>query len=309
MQPLSYHGKILRMAAVLAGAALLAPGRGLSGPAGSEATGPEATIRPARVGGGSDREAVIVDLKSFLSEKETELAGLVAERTKKLSEAENLAKKVEARKERDDLGWFERRAVEKDLARLRTQFEDIERLTVSERETREEAFACAAAIVAELETSLERQLARLHEARAGATVSSETGHEPQTARRQEIDRVMALERDRNLHQRKMNALMPSIQVPAELPRDVPWSKEMIEDQGRAYEANIARLQAERELLVQELNLRRRLAGVLPDSARGSRSASEERIEVQIREYDRKIEIYRDKLDRMPSVSDGSRKAM
>ncbi len=264
-------------------------------------TGAEAAQSPANARTGKD--SIIAGLKAFLSRKEGELVQLVAVRKKKLKEADALAKQVEEQKERGDLGWFERRAVEKDLARLRTQFEDIERVTVKERAVREESFACAAAIVAELETSLERQLADIKRQRMSASLfDSESRREIQSGRQQRIERVRALEKSRGIYQRRMNALMPRIQVPGELPTDVPWSKEMIEDQRRSYEASIARFQSERELLLQERRLRRSLADVLPEVPKNGRAASEKRIEKRIREYDRKIEIYKDKLDRMPSDS-------
>jgi len=297
VQTCASHAKILRIVPILAVLAFVDDAACGVEPARRE---PSAT---AGVGSGS--EAVIADLKIFLSEKEKELVQLVVERKGKLKEAEPLAAKVEAQKENENLGWFEKRTVEKNLARLRTRFEDIERVSAREDEVREEAFACAAAIVAELESSLERQLARLHEARRAATLLSDSGRDGKTERRQQIERVMALEKSRKLFQRKMNTLMPNIQVPDELPRDVPWSKEMIEDQQRAYEANIARFQSERELKIQERRLRRSLADALRSEAAAGDSESGRRIDAEIREYDRKIEIYKDKLDRMP-VAPGSR---
>ena len=75
---------------------------------------------------------VVAELKFFLSQKEAELAQLVVEHKTKLREADFLAKKVEGQKERKNPNWFQRRAIARNLSKLRAQFVDIERVTVRE---------------------------------------------------------------------------------------------------------------------------------------------------------------------------------
>lgn len=231
------------------------------------------------------REQKIVDLKAYLAQKETALTQLTAEHRTRLNDADALAGQVRARKARGDTGYFEQRALEKSLARLRVLYEDMEKVSGREQEVREEAFASAAAIVAELETLLETELVALRDLTDPA------------ARRKMADRVLGLERDRRAYQNRMNALTPEIPVPRDLPAGVTWSPEMVEDQRRSWEATIARLQAEREQLVQERGLRRNLAEALPGSVRADASA-DARVDARIADLDRKIRMYREKFSRL-----------
>ncbi len=249
---------------------------------------------------------VAPELKIFLSQKEQELAQLVAGRTNNLKEADTLARQVEAQKEKPNRDWFEQRALEKNLATLRAQLEDIERVTARERAVREEAFAYAAAIVAELETSLKRQFIKIQQQQREASRQREADRVVPlrvliytfTKSGVAIERALVLDEERRVHQGKMNALQPHNPPFAELPKGVPWSKEMIEDQRRAYEEHIVRLKSEREQLLKEERLRESLADALPEMVGTDWMARKARINAQVVEYDRKIEIYQDKLDRM-----------
>lgn len=259
---------------------------------------------------GTGEVNVVAELKVFLSQKEAELAQLVVERKTKLREADLLAKKVEGQKERKNPNWFERRVIARNLSKLRTEFSVIERVTVREQTVREEAFACAAAIVAELESSLERQLTRLHrEQRVDAdlkrrykrVVPFKVHLYSFTKTGAAIERAMALEKERKFYQHKMNELTPHIPIPAELPKGVEWSKEMIEDQRSAYESNIARLQSEREQLVQEKRLRKNLADTLAKEIKAGSEMFQSRIDTQVVDYDRKIRMYQKRLNQIPAL--------
>ena len=302
------QGKMVVVAAILAGSAagLRAGQQGPSGtavllpaPAADSSDAASRAVRTAGVGGGegvsgSRKESVRV-LGEYLKIKEAELAQLVVERKKVQREADALAPQVKAQKERTDLSWFERKSLERNMGRLRAQLESIEKTTAREREVRDQAFACAAAIVAELEDSLNAALGQLYEQQKNGGSTAD-----------QVEKVMALEKERKLIQRKADGLRPEIPIPAELPTGVPWSKEMLEDQRSAYEANIARLLDEREQLVREKELRKSLGSMLPGS-KGSDAESMTRLDVKIAEYDRKITMYREKKDRLSPPGSGTRK--
>jgi hypothetical protein len=298
------------VAAILAGAVagLRAAQPGISGtaallsaPAADSRDSAASAVRPSVAGGvgregvhGTRRESVRA-LREYLKLKEAELAQLVVERKKVQREAESLAPQVKAQKERTDLSWFERKSLERSMGRLRAQLESIEKTTARERDVRDQAFACAAAIVAELEDSLNAALGRLYEQQKSGGSTAD-----------QVEWVMDLEKERKLIQRKADGLRPEIPIPAELPTGVPWSKEMLEDQRSAYEANIARLLDEREQLVREKELRKSLGSVLPGS-KGADAESMTRLDARIAEYDRKIAMYREKKDRLSPGGSGSRR--
>ena len=238
------------------------------------------------------REQNVADLKAYLAQKENDLSQLTIEHRGRVADADALARQVKAQKGHPDAGYFEQRALEKNLARLRVLYEDLEKVSVREQEVREEAFAAAAAIVAELETFLEADLLGLRDQTDPA------------ARHRQADRVFQLERDRREFQGRMNALTPEIPVPRDLPAGVTWTPEMVEDQRRSWEATIARLQAEREQLVQEQALRRNLAEALRDGGKAADgtvrmdAATTARMEARVADLDRKIRLYREKFNRL-----------
>lgn len=244
-----------------------------------------ATAAAAAAAAEPSREQKVADLKGYLARKETELSQLTAEHRTRLNDADALAGQVRAQKARGDAGFFEQRALEKNLGRLRVLYEEMEKVSGRVQDVREEAFAAAAAIVAELETSLEQDLVALRDLTDPA------------ARRKAADRLLALERDRRVFQGKMNGFTPDIPVPRDLPAGVAWTPEMVEDQRRSWEATIARLQAEREQVVQERGLRRNLAEALPGAVR-SDAAAEARLDARIADLDRKIRLYREKFNRL-----------
>jgi len=300
------QGKMVLVAAVLAGSAagLRAGQPGMSGTAAEPADQKDPLRSVAQAFGGSSaggegvsesRRESVRALREYLKIKEAELAQLVVERKKVQREAGTLASQVKTQKERQDLSWFERKSLERNMGRLRAQLELIEKTTTKEREVRDQAFACAAAIVAELEDSLNAALASLYERQKGG--ESTAG---------QVEQVMRLERERKLMQRKADGLRPEIPIPAELPTGVPWSKEMLDDQRSAYEANIARLLDEREQMVREKELRKSLDSMLPGS-READSESMKRLDARIADYDRKIAKYREKKDKLPSGGTGERR--
>jgi hypothetical protein len=223
----------------------------------------------------------------FLANKEKELSQLVSERQAKNKEADDLSGRVEKQKERKDPGWFERRAIEKDLGRLRTLLESIEPLTARERDVRNEAFTCASAIVLVLEGALERLLADLQDRQKRKLVGEG-----------DVERIRALEKERRLFQGKVNALMPEIPLPAELPKGVAMSQAMIEDQRRNYEASIARLVDGRAQAVQERRLEDIREDTLPEAS-VDKAAKRARHDAKITEFGGKIRSYQEKLRRLP----------
>jgi hypothetical protein len=195
---------------------------------------------------------------------------------------------------------MEQRELEKLLARGRVQLEDIEQLHEKETETRDEAFAAAAAVVAEYETFMQEDLVRLRDLAGPAPVPSVPAQSGAPGERQRLtDRVLVYERERRLYQGKMNSLTPANPMPIEIPSGATWTREMIEDQRRAWEAAIARLQAERNQLVQEQGLRRALAEALPGATvAGDGANADAGLAARIAELDRRIKAYRDKLNRL-----------
>src|SRR6185503_19576869 len=160
------HGRILTVALALAGPGAGAPA--VQPAQGPVAPGPRAAGYAEGAGGtapGSGagviapaREQKVAELKAYLAQKESELGRLAAQHRQQLKDADDLGRKVAAQKERQDGGWFGQGAVERNMARLRAQLEDIEKVTARETEVREEAFAAASAIVLELEEFLDRAL-------------------------------------------------------------------------------------------------------------------------------------------------------
>jgi len=227
-------------------------------------------------------------LKAYLAQKEADLARLAAQHRQQLRDADELGRTVAAQKARQDGSWFGQGSVERNMARLRAQLEEIEKVTARETEIREEAFAAASAIVVELEDFLDLAMRDLPADGAD--------------RRKRVERVMALEHDRRTYQGKMNALMPEIPLPAELPASVNWTTEMIEDQRRVYEAAIARLQADREQFNQQQRLRIQLAESVSATVAGDSAAMRARSADRMAEIDRKLRVYRTKLDRLGQPS-------
>jgi len=230
------------------------------------------------------REQKVTELKAYLAQKEAELARLTVQHRQQLKDADELGHTVAAQKERQDGSWFGQGSVERNMARLRAQLEEIEKVTARETEVREEAFAAASAIVVELEDFLDLAM---HDLPAeGAD------------RKKRVERVLLLERDRRIYQGKMNALTPEIPLPAELPTSVNWTAEMVEDQRRVYEAAIARLQADREQLNQQQRLRSQLAESVSATMAEDSATVRARTADRIAEIDRKLRMYRLKLDRL-----------
>lgn len=274
---------------------MAAPARPPAGVAVPAGTSPGSVVAPAPARAGTAqgvgvnvvapaREQKVAELKGYLAQKEAELARLTAQHRRQLKEADELGRLVATQKERQDGSWFGQGAVERNMARLRAQLEDIEKVTARETEVREEAFAASSAIVLELEEFLDRALREL------------PAEGPDRARR--VERVMALERDRKTYQSRMNALMPDLPLPAELPTTVSWTKEMVEDQRHVYEAAIARLQADREDLNQQQQLRIQLAASVSATVAVDSAAARARTAARIAEIDRKLKLYRTKLDRL-----------
>jgi hypothetical protein len=244
------------------------------------------------------------ELKTFLAGRERELARLVASHRDKTKEAETLGRQVDALKAKPNRSWMEQRDLEKLLASGRVRLEEIERLAEQEAGTRDEAFAAAAALVAEYESFMQEDLVCLRDL-AGPVSSTPLSASASAQRRALTDRVLVYERERRLYQGKMNALTPANPMPIEIPSSAKWTKEMIEDQRRAWEAAIARLQADRNQLVQEQGLRRALAEALPGATvtRDS-AAADSRLAARVEDLDRKIALYRDKLARLTGDSRG-----
>lgn len=245
--------------------------------------GPAGAAAAAAAAGPEQR---LADLRSFLSRKEGELAQLTTLHDRQLKEADALAREVEAQKEKPDRNWFEQRAVEKNLARLRAELQEIERGAVRERAVKEEAFAAAAAVVSELESLLDADLGRLRD-------RTDPG-----AREKLLERVQATEKERRAAQRKMNDLTPSIPLPADLPPNVPWTREMIEDQKRACEAVLARLGAERDSLRDEERLRDRFAEAVAGATTAEDSGRRQRVEARLAEVERDLARFKAKYDRL-----------
>lgn len=251
-----------------------------------------AAAEPGPAKGPGRRAAEIAGLKTFLDEKEKALAQLMADYKTKLGDADALARDLEAQKEKADRSWFEQRTLERSTARLRVMYDDIEHLAARKQEVRTDAWSCAAAIVADLEDELAADLARLNANLAPA------------ARDRLVEDVRALETDRRVYQRRMNELAPDLPAPAELPRGVTWTREMIEDQRRVYEATIARLQIERGDLVQQRELRRLLGSslTLTGTDGADDGASRTRLDLKIAELDRRIAATREKLGRLAAAN-------
>lgn len=229
----------------------------------------------------ASRDKRISELQSFLGKKEKDLARLTSLHSEKLKKADPLVREVEQQKDLGRRGWFEQRALEKNLAKLRPQLEEIERIAAERRAVREEAFAAASAIVSEIESAMEEGLDRLKVENGPA------------ARGKLVESLKELERERRAFQGKASRLMPTLPLPADLPADAPWSDEMAEDICGAYEAAVARLETEREDLLKEQRLRRSLAENLPDTA-GS-SEGESRLKVALAETEHKLRNFREKL--------------
>ncbi|MEK7475034.1 MAG: hypothetical protein AAB152_05305 [Candidatus Coatesbacteria bacterium] len=246
----------------------------------------------------------VEELRTFLTGRERELARLVAAHREKTKEAETLGRQVDALKAKPNRSWMEQRDLEKLLAGGRVRLEEIERLAEQETGTRDEAFAAAAALVAEYESFMQEDLVRLRDL-AGPVSATPLSASASAERRALTDRVLVYERERRIFQGKMNALTPANPMPIEIPRSAKWTKEMIEDQRRAWEAAIARLQADRNQLVQEQGLRRALAEALPGATvTADSAAADSRLAARVEDLDRKIALYRDKLARLSGGSRG-----
>ncbi len=230
-------------------------------------------------------EGRITELKAFLAKKERDLAGLSSERMRQLQGMEKLAKEVERQKADQNPGWLERRSLERNMARLRDQAEDVKKLSDREGRVRDEALAGATAIVAELEVQLENVLLELRDAGEGGSV-----------RRALAERVLDLERERRFYQGKANGLMPELRLPADLPRGVKWTPEMVEDQRRSIEAAAARMEAELSLLLQERRLSRLMVEVLPEAAGGQNPVG---VDARIKFLERGVGKCRKKLAGLP----------
>ena len=243
---------------------------------------------PALAWAGVDAgERRIAELKTFLDGKERELSGFLAERVDKMREMEALAREVETRKRNKNPGWLEQRAIEKKMARLRTKAEEVKKLNDREREARDDALAAAAAVVSEVEGQLEMTLVEVREASEGAS------------RDRLVRQALELEKERKVYQGRLSALMPAMRVPPDLPVGAERTPEMIEDQRRSYEAAIARMQAERDILVQEKRLGRLLAETMPEVAVGDERLNPSRLDSLIAVIDRSIVKCRNKLARLP----------
>jgi len=239
----------------------------------------------------NEAEKRVAELKFYLAGREHVLASVGAERKAMLKQADSLAGRVESQKEKEDRSWFEQRAVEKNMARLRTLLQEIQELSAREQDVLDEALAAAAALVAEIEDVLEKDLVELRRNGGG------------DGKGRKVEGVLALEKERKIYQAKLNSLMPSLELPLDLPPGVSWTKEMIEDQRRAYEASMARLQAEKQLLLQEKRLRGLIKDAVPGVA-GAESEGAGRIEARIADLDRKLTLCRDKLARIDSGRKG-----
>jgi len=286
---LKSHGTIISVLLVLT----LTRGYALAAPA----AGPAGLSRDQKL-------RRVEELKTFLAGRERELARLVAAHRDKTKEAETLGRQVDALKAKPNRSWMEQRDLEKLLASGRVRLEEIERLAEKQAETRDEAFAAAAALVAEYESFMEEDLVHLRDL-AGPVSSTSLSGAASAERRQLTDSVLLCDRERRTYQGKMNALTPAIPIPIEIPRGATWTKEMIEDQRRAWEAAIARMQADRNQLVQEQGLRHALAEALPGSTvMGDSAAADSRLAARIAELDGKIALYRGKLARLTGAPQG-----
>ncbi len=238
---------------------------------------------------GATGDRKVVDLKSFLESKERELTSVSSERVRRMGEMEKLAGDVEARKKKSNPGWLGQKIIEYKMARLRAQAGQIKKLSDREREVRDDALAAAAAVVAELEGQLEVALVELRDRKADGA-----------EREKMVTGVLGLERERKLYHGRLGALMPTVAVPPDLPKGAERTPEMLDDQRRNYEAAIARMQAERDILAQEKRLGRLLRETLPAVAQGDERLNPERIDSRIAGIDRNIRECREKLARLPA---------
>ena len=230
----------------------------------------------------------IAELKVFLDRKEGELLLLSSERVKKMESMESLARDLESRKAKKNPGWFEQWTIGKKMARLRAQAGEVKKLDDQERDARDDALAAAAAVVSEVEGQLEVTLVELRDAGEGAS------------RRRLISRALELERERKMYQERLGALMPAMRVPPDLPAGAERTPEMMEDQRRSYEAAIARMQAEKDILAQEKRLARLLAETMPEVAAGDERLNPARLDLRMAVIDRSIAKCREKLARLPA---------
>jgi hypothetical protein len=267
-------------------ALVLARGVVAGAPAAAPAAGPAEPTREEKL-------RRVGELKVYFEGRERELARLVAAHRDRSKEAETLFRQVDALKAKPNRSWMEQRDLEKLLAKGRVQLEAMDRLSSKENETRDEAFAAAAALVAEYESFMEEDLGKL----AGESAVTPAERKGLT------DRLLVYERERRLYQARMNALTPANPMPAEIPSGAKWTREMIEDQRRAWEAAVARLQAERNQLLQEQGLRHALAEALPGATvTADSAAADARLAARIAELDRQIKAYRGKLGRLSGAA-------
>ena len=233
--------------------------------------------------GGGSRSA---ELKGYLERKEGELLVISGERVGRMKTMELLAKDLEARKEKKNPGWFEQWTIAKKMARLRAQAGVVKKLNDRERDARDDALAAAAAVVAEVEGQLEVVLMELRDAGEGSS------------RKKLVSRALELERERKVYQGRLGALMPAMRVPPDLPAGAERTPEMMEDQRRSYEAAIARMQAEKDILAQEKRLVRLLAETMPEVAAGDERMDPVRLDSRMAVIDRSIAKCREKLARL-----------
>lgn len=230
----------------------------------------------------------IAELKSFLERKEGELLLLSTERVAKMQAMESLARELEGRKANRNPGWFEQWSIGKKMARLRARAGEVKKLNDRERDARDDALAAAAAVVAEVEGQLEVTLVELRDSGEGPS------------RRRLIGRAIELERERKMYQGRLGALMPAMRVPPELPAGAERTPEMMEDQRRSYEAAIARMQAEKDILAQEKRLARLLAETMPELSAGEERLNPAKLDSKMAVIDRSIAKCREKLARLPA---------
>jgi len=228
----------------------------------------------------------ITELKVFLEKKERELKLLSTERVAKMQAMESLARDLEARKAEKNPGWLAQWSIGKKMARMRAQAGEMKALNDRERDARDDALAAAAALVAEVEGQLEVTLVELRDAGEGAS------------RKALINRALEMQRERKMYQGRLGALMPAMRVPPDLPVGAEQTPEMIEDQRRSYDAAIARMQAEKDILVQEKRLGRLLAETMPEMADGDGRMDPARLDVRMALIDRSIAKCRNKLARL-----------
>lgn len=232
----------------------------------------------------------VSELKSFLDRKERELTAVSAERLRRMQEMEKLALDVEARKKEGKTGWLSQKLLERKMAKLRVQAGNIKELSDRERDIRDDALAGASAVVTELEGQLEVMLVELRD------------HPPAgAARKKLVDQALGLERERKHYHGRMGALMPGVRVPPDLPRGAEKDPGMLEDQRRNYEAAIARMQAERDVLAQEKRLGRLLAEAIPGGLPRDERLDPGRVDARMKVLDREIRECRGKLAKLPAT--------